>query len=654
MKEAGEIKMNINVLNENKDTKEIFLDEIPYSYRENIDTLASGLLTNKSGKVMVIGFDSVGKSFLIQQFINNIDSYIQHTDSLSRMLFIKLTQLDFNKLANVNGGVEGVINYIVNQFHIREEELCVVTESPDLASIIGFSLPNVKIILEASIPTFLELKKAEEQGKSKFWGSWDYIDANFIKLNKSDLVEMMCLSLLPASSKIKFRRREISLFITHMLNNMNGVSENGQSIIPPGLWSIALNKAIGTLMFSTDPKLRDNKGNIVYGRVIKKTFDDVADLFSDYMEKLNSSTAGKNNSLLDQIKFLGFFDDSQVSIDELFKINENKEVSRGGVNTESIKGEEDDTIKFKDLSTLESRLNETVIGQSDAINSLINGLSIPIAGINDKNKPLRTILFAGKSGVGKTSLALTLAKELAEEELNVIRLDMSEYSKDHEVAKLFGSAPGYVGHENGGVLTNAVRDNPRSIILLDEVEKADPKIWDSFLQVFDAGRMTDSHGDTVDFSETIIIMTSNLGVKELTKKTAGFIGEETTTDINKNNKKIILTAIEEFFKPEFINRLDEIIFFNDLSKDDIRDIIKKEIKSLTDRIKEKNILLEYPSDVVIDKIYELSDTEKYGAREVQRVILNNIVTPIAKKIINNKDDDKVLSIEYNSGAFVIK
>ena len=236
---------------------------------------------------------------------------------------------------------------------------------------------------------------------------------------------------------------------------------------------------------------------------------------------------------------------------------------------------------------MRKRLGEKVFGQDEILEKVTNSLSIPVAGLNDKNKPLRSFLFLGTSGVGKTKLAQTLSEELYETKQEILRLDMSEFSEKHTSMKLFGAPPSYVGYEQGGVLTNFAKEHPYGIILLDEVEKAYPEVWDSFLQVFDAGRMTDGQGDTADFSNNIFIMTSNLGSNELNRKKSGFqtmSEEEMYRERQENAKNVIMRELEHFFRVEFINRIDDIVVFNELKPEFLRKIVKNEVNLVFSRL----------------------------------------------------------------------
>ena len=271
---------------------------------------------------------------------------------------------------------------------------------------------------------------------------------------------------------------------------------------------------------------------------------------------------------------------------------------------------------------LEENMKKRVKGQDEAIKLVSDAIIRARSGIKDANRPIGSFIFLGPTGVGKTEVAKTLAYELFDDEKHLIRLDMSEYMEPHSVARLIGSPPGYVGYDDGGQLTEAVRRNPYSIILFDEIEKAHRDVFNILLQILDDGRITDSHGKTVDFKNTIIIMTSN-------------IGSEYILDNDITNSNQIMLKLREYFKPEFLNRIDEIIIFNALNKDVVYEILDKLIDDLNSRIKDKNIHLEVTKDAK-DYIIEKSYDRNFGARPLKRFVTKNIETMLAQNIIENK------------------
>ena len=288
------------------------------------------------------------------------------------------------------------------------------------------------------------------------------------------------------------------------------------------------------------------------------------------------------------------------------------------------------------LLNLESNMKKRVMGQDDAIKLVSDAIIRARSGIKDPNRPIGSFIFLGPTGVGKTEVAKTLAYELFDDERHMIRIDMSEYMESHSVARLIGSPPGYVGYDDGGQLTEAVRRNPYSIVLFDEIEKAHKDVFNILLQILDDGRITDSQGRTVDFKNTIIIMTSNLG-------------SEYILDNLDNSNTLVMDELKRTFKPEFLNRIDEIIIFKALKKDTVYKILDKIINDINKRLTDKNInimLTNTARDFIIENSYD----EKYGARPIKRFVSRNIETLIAKAIINGEikyGDDIVISVKDN-------
>lgn len=281
------------------------------------------------------------------------------------------------------------------------------------------------------------------------------------------------------------------------------------------------------------------------------------------------------------------------------------------------------------LLHLADNLHKRVIGQDEAVDAVSDAVLRSRAGLQNPNKPLGSFLFLGPTGVGKTELAKALAENLFDSESHMVRIDMSEYMEKYSVSRLVGAAPGYVGYEEGGQLTEAVRRNPYTIILLDEVEKAHPDVFNILLQVLDDGRLTDGQGRTVNFKNTILIMTSNLGSE--------FLLENDSTDgtISPKIKKKVMQLTQAHFKPEFLNRIDDILMFTPLTMDSVQKIVEKFIHQLSDRLESQEITLGIDEDAQ-KWIAKEGYNPAYGARPLQRFITNNVETPLAKEIIAGK------------------
>ncbi len=299
------------------------------------------------------------------------------------------------------------------------------------------------------------------------------------------------------------------------------------------------------------------------------------------------------------------------------------------------------------LAKLEEDLNERVVGQDFALKKIANAIRRSRAGLAEENRPIGSFLFLGPTGVGKTETAKALAYSLFNDEKAMIRIDMSEYQEAHTVARLIGAPPGYVGFEEGGQLTEAVRRKPYSVILFDEVEKAHPQVFNVFLQIFDEGRLTDGRGRTVNFKNTILVLTSNLG-SELFKQSVETSRRDVSTIEN-----YIFMQVRKFFRPEFINRLDSIVIFNPLSKEMIKHVVELQLKEVEKRLTKQNLKLEITNSV---KAYlqTAGYDEVYGARPLKRVINEQIVDEVALQIIEGKIKplDKVV-VDYKQNKIQI-
>ena len=293
------------------------------------------------------------------------------------------------------------------------------------------------------------------------------------------------------------------------------------------------------------------------------------------------------------------------------------------------------------LLNLKENMQKRVIGQDKALDLVSKAIIRSRAGIKDPNRPIGSFLFLGPTGVGKTEVAKTLAYELFDDERHMIRIDMSEYMESFNVSRLIGAAPGYVGYEEGGQLTEQVRRNPYSIVLFDEIEKAHPDVFNILLQILDDGRITDSQGRTVDFKNTIIIMTSNLGSEYILENLS-------------NKNELINKELKSTFKPEFLNRIDEIIYFESLGKDVVYKILDKIINEVQNRLKNRNIKITL-SDKARNYVIEQAYDEAYGARPIKRYVAENIETMIAMELISdNIKDNSSIVIDVNDGKFFIR
>jgi len=286
------------------------------------------------------------------------------------------------------------------------------------------------------------------------------------------------------------------------------------------------------------------------------------------------------------------------------------------------------------LSKLDENLNKKVIGQSEAVTRIAKSIRRNRLGIKDPNKPIGSFIFLGSTGVGKTYLAKQLAKEIFGSEENMIRVDMSEFQEKHTISRLIGAPPGYVGYDEGGQLTEQVKNKPYSVILFDEIEKANKDIFSSLLQVLDDGHITDGLGRKINFKNCVVIMTSNIGVKKLQDFGTG-VGFKTSSSsyVEEEHKRAVLKKeLQKFFAPEFLNRIDEIIIFNTLKKDEVKQIVKLEMDKLINRLNNLKYKISY-EESVLDLISEVGFDETYGARPLKRAIQDKVEDYISEEVL---------------------
>ena len=305
------------------------------------------------------------------------------------------------------------------------------------------------------------------------------------------------------------------------------------------------------------------------------------------------------------------------------------------------------------LLNIEAELHMRVVGQDEAIQAVSDALRRSRAGLQDPKRPIGSFIFLGTTGVGKTELVKALAEFLFNNENNMVRIDMSEYQERHTVSRLVGAPPGYVGYEESGQLTEAVRRKPYSVVLLDEIEKAHPDVFNILLQVLDDGRLTDNKGRTVDFKNTIIIMTSNIG-SHLIQENLEKINSENREHILNQTKEQVFELLKKSIKPEFLNRIDEIIMFQPLTQEEIRKIVELQLQKVEQMLEKTNIKLS-ATKKAIDYIANVGFDPQFGARPIKRVIQKEILNELSKMLLAEKvNKDTTIIVDEKNGQLIFK
>ena len=342
--------------------------------------------------------------------------------------------------------------------------------------------------------------------------------------------------------------------------------------------------------------------------------------------------------------------ESEHHLDEVVDVNDIAEVVHQwtGIPLSQMMESESDKLLH-----MEERLHERIIGQDEAIHAISDAIRRARSGLKDPSRPIGSFIFIGPSGVGKTELAKALAWFMFGDEEALVRLDMSEYREQHTASRLFGAPPGYVGYEEGGQLTEAVRRRPYRVVLFDEIEKAHPEVWNALLQILDDGRLTDGQGRIVDFRNTVLIMTSNLAADYIQQESAK-INDRNRAEIYEEMKGAVLETLRESLRPEFLNRIDEMIVFAALTKEEVRRIVRVQLHRLQALLTEREIVMDV-SDAAVAQIAEISYDPSFGARPIKRYINKELAQEIAKMLLAGKlKPGETLQVDVRNGELTMK
>jgi ATP-dependent Clp protease ATP-binding subunit ClpC len=586
---------------------------------KEIKRIAQILSRKKKNNAVIVGDAGVGKSALVEK----LALMIVKGDCPTNLLDKRIMSLDLTSLVagtKYRGQFEERIKAILNEL---QNEPNVIVFIDELHTMVGAG--NASGAMDAANI----LKPALARGEIQCIGATTFDE--FKKHIEKDS------ALVRRFQKIVLKEPTITETI-QILNNLKGSYENFHKVhydegVVDSIVKLSSryitdrqfpDKAIDVM----DELGSDKKINIKISESIeklKKESDEIKERKIQVVKSQNYEQAAKlrdeERKVISKLeeektKWLEKQKDNKipVSIDDVYEI-----ISQiTGVPISKL-----DSKETENLLKIDERLKSKVIGQDEAISIISKAIKRNRVGIKDANKPIGSFIFLGSTGVGKTHLAKSIAEILFGDPEKVVRVDMSEFMEKHNVSKLIGSPPGYVGYDEGGQLTEKIKNNPFSVVLFDEIEKAHKDVFNILLQILDEGHLTDSFGRKVNFTNTIIIMTSNIGAKKVSDFGGGVGFTTTSSETQKMEvkKSIIQKSLKQQFNPEFLNRIDDIILFNTLDKDVMSKIIQIELDKLVNRLKEKNYNISF-DETIISRIAELNTQEDYGARPIKRIIQN--------------------------------
>ena len=584
-----------------------------------VKRIAQILSRKKKNNAVIVGDAGVGKSALVEK----LALLITKGECPSNLLDKRIMSLDLTSLVagtKYRGQFEERIKAILNELQNEPNVIVFIDEihtmvgagnasgSMDAANILKPALARGEIQCIGAT-TFDEFKKHIEKDAA--------LVRRFQKIilkepSKDDTIQI--LNNLKDSYE-NFHKVHYEDGVTETIVNLSSRYITDRQFPDKAidiLDELGSDKKINTKIPESIEKLKKESDQIKEKKiqVVKNQNYEQAAKLRDEERKILSKLEEEKNKWLETQKD----NKTPVSVDDVYEM-----VSQiTGVPISKV-----DNNEVDNLLKLEERIKSKVIGQDDAIGVISKSIRRNRVGIKDANKPIGSFIFLGSTGVGKTYLAKTIAEVLFGDSDKVIRVDMSEYMEKHNVAKLIGSPPGYVGYDEGGQLTEKIKNNPFSVVLFDEIEKAHKDVFNILLQILDEGHLTDSFGRKVNFTNTIVIMTSNIGAKKVSEfgKGVGFNTSFSDSQSYEVKKSIVQKSLKQHFNPEFLNRIDDIISFNSLNKESIHKIIELELSKLVSRLKEKNFKISFDKTIV-ERISELNTQEDYGARPIKRIIQN--------------------------------
>jgi len=616
-----------------------------------VKRIAQILSRKKKNNVVIVGDAGVGKSALVEK----LAQLIVKGDCPSNLLDKRIVSLDLTSLVagtKYRGQFEERIKAILNEL---QDEPNVIVFIDEIHTMVGAGNAS------GSMDAANIMKPALARGEIQCIGATTFDE--FKKHIEKDgaLVRRFQKIILKEPSKEE---------TVQILNNLKDSYQNFHKVFyENGVFETIVNlssrfitdrqfpdKAIDVMdELGSDKKINTKIPEVI--EKLKKDSDELKDKKIQVVKSQNYEQAAKLRD--EERKILSRLDEEKkkwlekqkdnktpITVNDVYEI-----ISQmTGVPISKI-----DDKEVSNLLNLEEELKRKVIGQDDAISIISKSIRRNRVGIKDTNKPIGSFIFLGSTGVGKTYLAKSIAEILFGNPDKVIRVDMSEYMEKHNVAKLIGSPPGYVGYDEGGQLTEKIKNNPFSVVLFDEVEKAHKDVFNLLLQILDEGHLTDSFGRKVNFTNTIVIMTSNIGAKKVSDfgKGVGFSSSSSETQNYEVKKSIVQKSLKQHFNPEFLNRIDDIISFNSLDKETIKKIIEIELGKLSLRLKEKNFKVVFDKTVV-DRISELNTQEDFGARPIKRIIQNLCEDFLSESILRGeiKENESVV-LKYKDNEIKI-
>ena len=616
-----------------------------------VKRIAQILSRKKKNNAVIVGDAGVGKSALVEK----LALLITKGECPSNLLDKRIMSLDLTSLVagtKYRGQFEERIKAILNELQNEPNVIVFIDEihtmvgagnasgSMDAANILKPALARGEIQCIGAT-TFDEFKKHIEKDAA--------LVRRFQKIilkepSKDDTIQI--LNNLKDSYE-NFHKVHYEDGVTETIVNLSSRYITDRQFPDKAidiLDELGSDKKINTKIPESIEKLKKESDQIKEKKiqVVKNQNYEQAAKLRDEERKILSKLEEEKNKWLETQKD----NKTPVSVDDVYEM-----VSQiTGVPISKV-----DNNEVDNLLKLEERIKSKVIGQDDAIGIISKSIRRNRVGIKDANKPIGSFIFLGSTGVGKTYLAKTIAEVLFGDSDKVIRVDMSEYMEKHNVAKLIGSPPGYVGYDEGGQLTEKIKNNPFSVVLFDEIEKAHKDVFNILLQILDEGHLTDSFGRKVNFTNTIVIMTSNIGAKKVSEfgKGVGFNTSFSDSQSYEVKKSIVQKSLKQHFNPEFLNRIDDIISFNSLNKESIYKIIELELNKLISRLKEKNFKITFDKTIV-ERISELNIQEDYGARPIKRII-QNLCEDFLSDVILRKEikENENVTLKFKDGEIKI-